>query len=367
MKNVILRSESQRSFRRTAAGREFSSNVLGRFPTVGVATTVTFVAVTCMFFAVIGQPPVQTFIDMIVFAVGDSYSLSETLIKTSPILLCALAAAVPGRLGLISVGAEGQLHIGAIFGTAVVLAAHDMNAWLLVPAMLVAAAIGGGLYGYVPGVLRAKLEINETITTLVLNYVAVLLVSALVYGPWRDAVNLGWPATMPFPSNAVLPVVTGTRVHLGLVLGLAAAIALYFVFSRGRWALSIRVLAGNKKVGTTFGLNYARQVILLMTLGGAIAGIAGIAEVSAVQGRLQPGISIGYGLTGFLVAWLSRHRPLVIIPVSFLVAGLVSAGDVLQLYAKVPAASVVVLQGLLFATALAVPGLINRFRHRHGN
>lgn len=337
-----------------------------RILAISLTTCAGFVVVSMLFFAVIGQPPVKTLADMVMFAAGDSYSISETLIKTSPILLCALAAAVPGRLGLISVGAEGQLHVGAIFGTAVVLVASDASAFLLLPLMLMAAAIGGGAFGYLPGILRARLEINETISTLVLNYVGILFVSALVYGPWRDAVNLGWPATMPFPPAAVFPTIGGTRVHLGLVVGVILAVALHFAFTRGRWALSIRVLAGNRKVGETFGLNYRRQVVLLMTLGGAIAGIAGIVEVSAVQGRLQPGISIGYGLTGFLVAWLSAHRPLIILPVSVVVAGLISAGDALQLFAKVPAASVVVLQGLLFATALAVPGFLNRYRPYHG-
>ncbi|MGE0844927.1 MAG: ABC transporter permease [Flavobacteriaceae bacterium] len=330
-------------------------------------TSAGFVVVALFFFLAIGQPPLKTLADMVLFAVGDSYSLSETLLKTAPILLCALAAAVPGRLGLISVGAEGQLHVGAIFGTAVVLVMGGLNAWALIPLMIFAAVAGGGLFGFVPGYLRARLEINETISTLVLNYVGILLVSALVYGPWRDPVNLGWPATAPFPPSAVLPALGGSRVHLGLVLGLMLAVALHFAFTRGRWALSIRVLAGNRKVGETYGLDYGRQVVALMALGGAIAGIAGIVEVSAVQGRLQPGISVGYGLTGFLVAWLSGHRPLVIVPVSVVVAGLISAGDALQLFAKVPAASVVILQGLLFATALAVPGLWKRFGKSHGN
>jgi len=335
---------------------------------VAGATLTAFVVVSSLFFVAIGQPPARTLVNMIVFAVGDAYSLGETLVKTAPILLCALAAAIPGRLGLISVGAEGQLHIGAIFGTAAVLAASPgAGGWYLIPALLAAGAVGGGLYGFIPGFLRSRLEINETISTLVLNYVAILMVSALVYGPWRDPANLGWPATSPFPAGAILPTIDDSRVHLGLVLGIAAAAVLHLLFTRGRWALSIRVLAGNRKVGETFGLNYRRQVVLLMALGGAVAGIAGIAEVSAVQGRLQPGISIGYGLTGFLVAWLSRHEPLIIIPVSFLVAGLISAGDALQMFAKVPAASVIVLQGLLFATALAVPGLLNRFRFGHGS
>src|SRR6056297_633350 len=163
-------------------------------PDVLVAPTLTliaFVVAASMFFAIIGQPPLKTLADLWQFAMGDGFSRRETLIKTAPILLCALATAIPGRLGLISVGAEGQLHAGAIAGTAVVLVQQDWPSAILLPAMLCAAMLSGALWGGIAGVLRAGLEVNETITTLVLNYVAVLMVSALVYGAWRDPGNLG--------------------------------------------------------------------------------------------------------------------------------------------------------------------------------
>nr|WP_281351189.1 ABC transporter permease [Devosia marina] len=311
----------------------------------------------------LGQPPLQTLAALVQFAVGDSYSLSQTLAKTGPILLCALAAAVPGRLGLISVGAEGQLHAGAIAGTAIVLLAPTWPAPVLLPLMLLCAAAGGALYGYVPGLLRARLDVNETIVTLLMNYVSVLLVAALVFGPWRDPASQGWPATMQFPPAAVLPALPGSRIHLGLLLGVIAALALHVYFNHSRWADKVRILAGNRKVGETFGLSFGFWVIVLMSVGGALAGLAGISEVSAIQGRLQQSISLGYGLTGFLVSWLSRHQPLIILPVSLCVGGLVAGSDALQMFAKVPAASAVILQGLLFAAALAVPGLLARWRN----
>jgi simple sugar transport system permease protein len=328
------------------------------------ATTIAFLALAFAFFALLGKPPIEMVWSLVIFGFGDAYSLSQTLAKTAPILLLALAAAIPGRLGLVSVGAEGQLHAGAITGTAVVLAWPDLAAPALLPLMLVAGMIGGALWGLIPGLLRGRLEINETIVTLILNYIAVLLVNALVFGPWRDPGNQGWPATAQFPPAAVLPVF-GELAHLGLFLGAAIAIGAHFFFTRGRFATHIRILAGNRKVGKTFGLDFALWVVLLMVAGGAVAGFAGIAEVSAIQGRLQPNISPGYGLTGFLVAWLSRHRPLVILPVSLMVGGLVAGSDALQLFAKVPSASAVVLQGLLFATALAIPGILKHLGVKH--
>lgn len=328
----------------------------------GVATVLAFVVLTLIFFALLGKPPFVMISSLVIYAAGDTYSISQTLARTTPILLCALAAAVPGRLGLISVGAEGQLYAGAIAGTGAVLFAPALPAVLLIPFMLTSAALGGAFYGCVPGLLRARLQINETITTLVLNYVSVLFVNALVFGPWKDPESQGWPATAFFPPEAVLPSLSGTRIHLGLLLAIVFAIGLHLFFTRGPASQKIRILAGNRKVGEMFGLNFGIWVVAMMSLGGAMAGIAGIAEVSAIQGRLQPNISLGYGLTGFLVAWLSRHQPLVIVPVAFLVGGLVAASDALQLFAKVPASSAVILQGLLFATALAVPGLMKRMR-----
>jgi general nucleoside transport system permease protein len=329
------------------------------------AMTGIFLLTAAGFFVVIGKPPLATLADMVMFAVGDTYSLSETLVKMTPILLCALATLLPARLGLVSVGAEGQLFMGAISGTAVMLAWRDAPLAALVPAMLAGGMAGGAIWGLVPGFLRGRLDINETITTLLLNYVAALLVNALVYGPWKDPGNLGWPATIAFPA-ASLGALFGTRVHAGLVFAIAIAILLGAILARSRWGLELAVLRGNAKVGRMVGLSFPRQAMITMALGGAFAGLAGICETAAIQGRLQPGISVGYGLTGFLVAWLSGHNPVIAIPVSFLVGGLIAAGDSLQLFAKVPAASATILQGLLFATALAVGGIAARLRRAHG-
>lgn len=333
---------------------------------VSAVTAAAFALLSLAFFAALGKPPFAMVASLALFAFGDAYSISEALAKTAPILLCALAAAIPGRLGLISVGAEGQLHAGAIAGTAVVLAWPWLPGPLMIPLMLAAAAAGGAAWGLVPGLLKARLDINETIVTLILNYVAVLLVSALVFGQWRDPANQGWPATGRFPEGAVLPALGGSKAHLGLLAGVVLAVLLHLFFARGRYATHIRILAGNRKVGRTFGLDFGFWVIVLMAAGGAMAGIGGIAEVSAIQGRLQPNISLGYGLTGFLVAWLVRHNMLAIVPVSLLVGGLVAGSDALQLFARVPAASATILQGLLFAVALAVPGLMARWRAAHG-
>ena len=206
---------------------------------------------------------------------------------------------------------------------------------------------------------------HETISTLLLNFIGLLLVNHFVYGSWRDPANLGWPSTIPFPDEAKVPSLFDTRVHAGLILALAGVVLGHLWLVRSRKGVELDVLRENRKVGEMVGLGYGRNVLLTMAIGGAIAGFAGICEASAIQGRLQPGLSAGYGLTGFLVAWLSGHRFLWAVPISLLVGGLVTAGDALQLFAKVPASSAIVLQGLLFATALAVSSFVKR-APRHG-
>lgn len=319
-----------------------------------------FVLASMAFFAINGREPVGLFIEMVRGGFGDSYSFSETLVKTSPILLTALAIALPARLGLISVGAEGQLYLGALFGTGTVLLAFDQPGWLLMPLMLAGAMVGGAVWGIVPALLKTRLGVNETISTLLLNYVGILMVSFVVHGPWKNPDSLGWPATVEFPEGAILPTFFDTRVHMGLVFGIMAAVILHVLVTRSRWGLGLQVSRSNPRVGATAGISYEKNVLLVMAIGGLLAGLAGIAEASVIQNRLQDGLATGYGLTGFLVAWLSGQHFLRIIPLSILMGGLMASADSLQLYAQLPKASADILQAVLFIIVLAVGGLWRR-------
>jgi len=331
-----------------------------------IAASLCFVAVASAFFLVIGRPPLTMLGRMAVYAFGDLYSISETLVKATPVLMCALAIIVPARLGLVSVGADGQLYFGALLGTAVMIAGAGSPGWWMLPATLLAAAAGGGAWGMAAGALKSRLGIHETISTLLLNFIALLLVNHFVYGAWRDPANLGWPSTIPFPDQAKMPSLLETRVHAGLLLALLLAAAGYAWLVRSRKGVEMDLLRENRKVGEMVGLSYGRNVLLAMGVGGAIAGVAGICEAAAIQGRLQPGLSAGYGLTGFLVAWLSGRSFLWAVPISLLIGGLGTAGDALQMFAKIPASSAVVLQGLLFATALAIAAAARRWSPHHG-
>ena len=332
-----------------------------------LACAVAVLLLCSAFFLAIDREPLAVLWVIVTSAFGDAYSLSETLVKVAPVLLCALATALPARLGLISVGAEGQLYFGALIGTGAVLIGIDAPGYLLLPSMLLTAAAGGAAWSLSAGWLRAALKVNETITTLLLNYVASLLVIWVVFGAWKDPASQGWPASIEFPATARLPTYFDSRVHLGLWIGLACAAALHVVLKRSRWGLELDVLRSNPRAGHAAGLSFGRNVLLTMAIGGALAGMAGIIETANIQGRLQANFSFGAGFSGFLVAWLARNDFLRIVALSLLVGALLASGDGMQMLAQLPSSVSLVVQALLFIGVLLVGGWFARRQGRDGS
>lgn len=320
------------------------------------ATAGAFALLASLFFLAIGRSPLEMFEAIALAAAGSGYALSESLVRATPILWCALATLVPARLGLVSVGAEGQLYFGALAGTGVMLALPAAPMPLLLPMVLAGGMAGGALWALVPALLRAGAGVNETISTLMLNYVAALLVTWLVYGPWKNPASQGWPATIDFPAAARLPVLLDTRVHLGLPIALGAALLLHLAFTRTRWGLALDLLRSNPRLETLAGLSLRHRILATMLLGGACAGFAGIADTAVVQGRLQADIANGAGLSGFLVAWLAGRSVGAAVGLSLLVGALLAAGDGLQMSTQVPSSATLVVQGLLFVALLGVKG-----------
>lgn len=322
-------------------------------PVGGVAV---FVLLAAGFFLANGYAPLSIFVQIVQGAFGNALSFNTTLTKTLPILFCALATALPARMGLISVGAEGQLYFGALAGTAAVLHLSAAPAPELLPAALALTLLGGAAWGALPGLLRALLGVNETIVTILLNYVGIQLVEYAVYGPWKDAANLGWPATIAFPAAARFPQIAAGALssNWALPLALLLALALHLFVEKSRWGTGLGLLRSNPRVARMSGLSYARHAVAVMALAGALAGLAGYVQTANVQGHLQPDISSGYGYVGFLVAWLAGQNFLRIVPLALVMGALLSAADALQLFAQLPFANTVVLQALLFISVLGV-------------
>ncbi len=305
---------------------------------------------------VFGRNPLTAYADIFVATLGSGYGLSETVVKMIPLVLAGLAAAVPARIWLINVGGEGQIFIGALCATWAAITLPSMPGWLLLPLMAVLGAAGGGAWAALAGFLRVRGWASETISTLLLNYVAILLVNFVVFGPWKDPEGVNYPQTVEFVPAAVLPSFWGTRAHLGFVFASVAVALVTFVLARTRWGLELRAIGGNAEAARRVGIPINRYVIALMFVGGGLAGLAGMAEVSAIQGRLRPSLSPGYGYSGFLISWMAGGHPVGIVVAAFGLAIITAGGDILQMTQALPGSVVNILMAVVLFVVLAREG-----------
>jgi ABC-type uncharacterized transport system permease subunit len=298
---------------------------------------------------VAGRNPWQAYLDTVVYVFGNANGFSELLVRMTPLLFTAVAAALPARIGLINVGGEGQLYMGAWLATAGELALQNHSAAVLLPALTVLGFVGGGLWALVPAILRALRLVNETISTLLLNYVAPLIVSYFIFGPWRSPESSSYPQSPAFVDAARLPAFFDSRIHAGLIYALVCVALYWLTLSRTRFGLDMRAIGGNPEAARRLGIPVGRYMLIVMFVAGGVAGLAGMAEVSAIQGRLVAELSPGYGYVGFLVAWLAGTGAGGILAMSFLFAVLSSVGDMLQITQGLPYAVInILMAGILF-------------------
>ncbi len=305
---------------------------------------------------VFGKNPIKAYVDIFSNTLGSAYGFSEALVKMIPLTLAAVATALPARIWLINVGGEGQFHIGALFAAWGALNFGNLPAWLLIPWISFLGFLGGGLWGFLSGFLRARGWVSETISTLLLNYVAILLLSFFVFGPWKDPESANYPQSAPFADAAILPTFFGTRVHLGLIYALAALVLFHLFLSRTRWGLEMRAVGANAEAARRNGIPLGRYIMALMFIGGGLAGLAGMAEVSAIHGQLRPSISPGYGYIGFLISWMAMGNAAGILAAAFLLAIITAGGDILQMTLRIPGSVVNILMAIILFVILARKG-----------
>jgi ABC-type uncharacterized transport system permease subunit len=280
---------------------------------------------------------------------GNFYNLTETLVKAIPLMLAGLAVSIAFRMLFWNIGAEGQLAMGGFAAAGVALFFPEQFPWIpgwaYLPLMALAGFLGGAVWGLIPAALKAYLRVNEIITTLMMNYIAVLWVEHLFYGPWKDPQGYGFPGTAQFPEYAWLPRVFG-RVHWGIFFGLAA-LFIWLVLDRTKWGYEIRVIGENPNAARYSGMGLAANIMLLMLLSGGLAGLAGMSEVAGIAHRLQKGLTVGYGYTAIIVAWLGKLNPWMVLVVALLLAALLVGGDQIQISMGLPASMALVLQGAI--------------------
>ena len=289
---------------------------------------------------------------------GGAYALSDTTVKTIPLLLCGLGCALAFRARLWNVGAEGQLLLGAWAATGVAsfwLPAASLPSPLVLILMGLAAVVAGALWAGIAGVLRAHLEVNEIISSLMLVYVAQKLINYFVFGAWSEG---GFPLTPLFPESAHLPrladwaerfpSLAGLTAHLGIVVGLLACVLVWLLLKRSVWGFELRVLGDSPPAARYIGLSVPRRMVVTMLVSGGLAGLAGMLEVAGVVHRLQDRFSPGYGFVAIAVAWLGRLNPWGVLLGAFLFAALLVGAKEVQ-----PGGISMMLQGVVMLTVVA--------------
>jgi general nucleoside transport system permease protein len=300
-----------------------------------------------------GKNPFVTYWDVVRSTFGSVRAITEVLVIMVPLMFCALAVAIPARIGMVNVGAEGQLYIGATFAAYVPLTWPQLPIQVMLPLMTIGGFLGGGLWAGLCGYLRAKGLLSEVLSTLLLNSVAGFWLQYLVFGVWHDPGSSNFPQSKPYPEAAVVPHIGKSRLHVGLVLALAGVAIFWFVLQKTRWGYEMRAIGGNPEAARRSGIPISFYIVLLFVIGGGIAGIGGMVETSTIQGRLRPGFSSSYGYIGFLISWMSAHNPILIVIMSFLLAVVTSGRDVLQITQNLPGAAVNILMALILFVVLA--------------
>ena len=336
-------------------------------PVLAIALTVFFGAFVMM---AAGQEPIPALQMYFLSPITDPYNRTELLVKATPLILIGAGLAICFRSSVWNIGAAGQYTLGAIFAGYVGLNAPETGFWVL-PIYLVMGALGGLLWAAIPALLKVRFNANEILTSLMLSYVAALLLDYLVRGPWRDPQGFGFPETAEIADSARMILFAdfmpeafrGTRVHIGIILAVIAAVALSIMLTRTRRGFSVRVLGVAPRAGAFAGFSEARNVWFVLMLSGALAGLAGAIEVSSTIRQLQPDISASYGFTAIIVAFLGRLNPIGAIFAGLVLAVSYIGGENAQLFLKLPKNVTGLFQGMLLFFLLATDILI-RFRVR---
>jgi len=319
-------------------------------------------ALFALFLIAIGKSPADFVSYVWKGGFGNAFSFQNTLQRSAPLILTALAVAIPARIGLIMIGGEGALVIGGFAAAAVAIPMIGVAPPMVaLPVMAVFAMAVGGFWVALSGFLRYARGVNETISSLLLTYIGIAVMNFFVEGALRDLSNPNKPSTKPLGDAYMVGKIPGTDVHWGFAAGVLLCILLYLLLERTTFGFAARVTGGNYRAALAQGLPVGRLIVACTAIAGACAGLAGFFEVAAIQGRANASLAAGYGFTGILVSFLARHNPLVIPPVAIMFGGIVAAGGLVQRRMGLPDATVQVLEGLIFIVLLTSETLYGRF------
>ena len=363
MTDAVASTKSASRSRGGATAIGLRMRAASEYALIPVGAVVAAMLLFGVFLLLLGKSPL-TFLDLLwTGGFGSAFSWGNTLTRASPLILTALAVAIPAHLGLTVIGGEGALVMGGFAAAAVATPFVNSGAtpWLVMPLMLVFALAAGGVWVGLAGFLRYARGVNETISSLLLSYIAVAVMLFFVEGPLRDPGQTAKASTLPIGPGYMIGKIPGFGVHWGFAVAVVVAIVLGFVMSRTTFGFASRITGGNIRAAQAQGLPVGRLILSCAGIAGACAGLAGYFEVAAIQGRANASLAAGYGFTGILVSFLARHNPYAIVPVAILFGGLAAAGGLVQRRMGMPDATVLVLQGFIFVVLLASETLYGRF------
>ena len=325
------------------------------------ALAASFVLIS-LFILSTGNSPSEVFYSLYRGAFGSWFSWQNTFVRASPLMLTALCTALPARVGLIVIGGEGAVVVGGLSAAMVGIGLSDQNPYWVLTAMFFVAAFSDGLWVVSTGALKNFRNVNETISSLLLNYIAIALLNFLIVGVLKDPATLNNPSSYPIGDANMLGNIGSSSVHWGIMYGLIICMLMWVASKKSIFGFAADVVGGNQRTARLVGLPVGKVLVLSCFLGGAAAGIAGMIEVAAIHGRANNSLNAGYGYAGILVAFLARHNPLAIIPFAVLLGGIQASGGLLQRTHNLPDATVSVIQGIIFIVILACEIMYGRFK-----
>lgn len=329
---------------------------------IPVGALIVSALVFSVFLLVLGKSPTQFFGLIWTGGFGSAFSIQNTLLRSAPLILTGLAFAIPARIGLTVIGAEGALVLGGFLSAAVAipLVSGGWSPMIGLPVMAAIAMLTGAVWIGLVGWLRHYRGVNETIASLLLSYIAIATMNFFVEGPLRDPASANKPSTMPIGDLYRVGPMPGTTVHWGLAAGLLLAVVLHILMTRTTFGFAARMTGGNVRAAQAQGLPVGALVVGCCAIAGACAGLAGFFEIAAVHGQANASLVAGYGFTGILVAFLARQNALAVVPVAILFGALAASGGLIQRRMEMPDATILVMQGIIFVVLLTSETLYGR-------
>lgn len=300
--------------------------------------------VLSIFIIFIKLNPVEVYKSMIEGSLGSSYYVKETINKAIPLVITALGISVAFKMQFWNIGGEGQIIMGAFAATFVAIKMPFLPHFTVLPLMILAGILGGAIWALFPAFLKSKFGTNETIITLMLNYIALKWITFLQYGPWKDPKAKGFPKIQSFPEWAILPKMFD--VHIGWIIALVLAVAIFVFINYAKKGYEISVLGESEKTALYAGINIKKTILISMLISGGLCGLAGMIQASAISNTLNVDIGGGTGFTAIIIAWLAQLNSFAILIVSFLFAALLEGGSYIQTAFGIPEAAAQVLQSM---------------------